>query len=55
VLDQRLLARAIAAEHAADLRDRDVALVDDQQPVVREVLDERGRRLAGRAARQVAE
>ena len=31
VLDQRLLARAIAAVHRADLRDRLVTLVDDQQ------------------------
>ena len=54
VLDQRLLARAVAAVHRADLRHRLVRLVDEQQEVLGEVVDQRRRRLARRAARQVA-
>ena len=45
-LDERLLARAVAAVHAADLRDGHVALVDDEQEVLGEVVEQRGRRLA---------
>ena len=45
VLDQRLLARPVAVVHPADLRHRHVDLVDDEQEIVREVVD------AGRAAR----
>ena len=51
---QRLLARAVAVVHAAHLRDGDVALVDDEERVRRQVVDERGRRLARGAAREVA-
>ncbi len=54
VLDQRLLARAIAAVHAAELGDGDVALVDDQQRVVRQVVEQGRRRLARRASREMA-
>ena len=54
VLDERLLARAVAAVHRADLRHGLVRLVDDEQEVLREVVDERGRRLARVAAREVA-
>ena len=50
VLGERDLARAVALVHAADLRHGHVALVDDAQEVFREVVDERVRRLAGRAA-----
>jgi hypothetical protein len=50
VLDQRLLAAAVAGVHAADLRHGLVRLVDDQQEVVGEVVEQRGRRLAGRPA-----
>jgi hypothetical protein len=45
---------AVALEHAADLRDRHVALVDEHQRVARQVVDQRRRRLAGLAAGQVA-
>ena len=51
VLDQRLLAREVAEEHAAHLRHGDVRLVDEQQPVVREVVEQRPGRRAGVAAR----
>ena len=54
VLDERLLARAVAAVHRADLRHRLVRLVEDEQEVLREVVDERRRRLARLAAREVA-
>ncbi len=50
VVDEVFLARAIALVHAAELADRDVALVDDHQRVVREIVDERRRRLAWLAA-----
>ena len=51
--DQHFLARAIAVIHAADLRHRLVALVDDDQRVGRQVVEQRRRRLARRAAGQV--
>jgi len=35
VLDQRLLAAAVTVVHAADLRDRHVALVDEEDPLAR--------------------
>ncbi len=54
VLDERLLARAIAAVHRLDLGHRLVRLVDDQQEVRREVVDERRRGLARLAPREVA-
>ena len=54
VLDQRDLARAVALVHAADLRHGDVALIDDANHVLGEVVDERERGLAGLAAVQVA-
>src|SRR5262245_52928622 len=53
VLDQRLLARAVAAVHAAELRDRDVALVHDEQGVARQIVEERRWRLTLLAAREV--
>ena len=53
-LDQRLLARAVAFVHRGDLRHRLVRLVDEQQVVLGEVVDQRRRRLARGAARQVA-
>ena len=43
-VDQRLLARAIALVHAADLRDRLVRLVDEHDVVGREVVEQRVRR-----------
>ena len=51
VLDQRFLARAIAAVHRADLRHRLVRLVDDEQEVLGKVVDQRRRRLARARAR----
>ena len=46
VVDEVLLARAVALVHAADLRDRHVALVDEHERVARQVVDQRRRRLA---------
>ena len=51
---RRRLARPVAAEHAAELRHRDVALVDDDQRVARHVFEKGRRRLAGFAAGQIA-
>ena len=53
-LDQRLLPRAVAAVHAADLRYRDVTLVDHEEAVVGEVIEQRVGRVAGRATVQVS-
>ena len=53
VLHQGLLARAVALEHRPDLRNRYMALVDEQQPVRRQVIEQRRRRLARLPARQV--
>ena len=44
------LARAVASAHAADLRDRDVALVDEEQEILREIVEEAVRGGSGRAA-----
>ena len=49
VVDERLLARMVAVVHRAHLRQRHVAFVDKQQKIVREVVNERGRRGAGGA------
>ena len=49
VVDQRLLARAVALVHAADLGHRLVGLVDEADEVVREVVDQAVRPRAGRA------
>ena len=54
VVDEILLAAAIAEPHAVDLRNGGVAFVDEEQEVAREVVEERGRRLAGQAAGEVA-
>ena len=54
VLDQDLLARAIAAVHAVHLRQRDVRLVDEEQPILREEVDQTRRRRAGLAPGEVA-
>ncbi len=54
VLDERFLARAVAFVHAADLRNRRVALVDEQQRVVGQVVEQARRRLAGAAPREIA-
>ena len=49
VLDQRLLARPVAAVHRAHLRQRDVALVHEKQKILREIVQQRHRRAAGGA------
>ncbi len=53
VVDQILLACPVALVHAADLRDRHVALVDEDQRARRQIVDQRRRRLARAAPRQV--
>ena len=53
-LGQDRFAREVAPLHAADLRHRDVALVDDQQRVLREIFEQSRRRLARLAAGQIA-
>src|SRR5690606_4085940 len=45
VLDEHVLSRPIAAEHAAYLRQSHVGLVDEHQEVVREVVEQRRRLL----------
>lgn len=54
MVDQGPLARHVALEHRADLRDRHVRLVDDEQEVLGEVVEQRVGRGAGRAAVDVA-
>ena len=54
VLGEGDLAGAVALVHAADLRHRDVGLVDDAEEVLREVVDEGVGRLARRTAVQMA-
>jgi len=54
MLHQVALARTIALVHAPELRNGHVALVDEKQVVVGQVFDERGGRLAGGAAGEVA-
>ena len=46
IVDQGLLARAVAAVHGADLGDGDVALVDEEQGILGKVVEQGGRRLA---------
>ena len=53
-VDEDLLARPVVLVHPDDLRDRHVRLVDDEQPVRREVVEQRPRPAARLAARQVA-
>ena len=54
VFGERRLAAEVAAIHAADLRNGDVALVAEHQRVVRHVFEQRRRRLARLAAGEVA-
>ena len=53
VVDQDLLAGAVAVVHPAHLRQGHVRLVDDEQEVGREVVEQRRGRLAGGAAGEV--
>jgi hypothetical protein len=48
------LALAVAVVHPSHLRDALVALVDHHERILGQVVEERGRRFAGRAAREVA-
>ena len=50
VLDERVLARTVAAVHGAHLRQRDVALIDKEQKILRKIVQQRHRRAAGGAA-----
>src|SRR5690606_19601668 len=54
VFGERELAAVAAARHRADLRDRLVALVDEQQRVVGEVFEQRRRRFAGETSGEEA-
>ena len=54
VLDKRHLTRAVSLVHAADLRHRDMALVDDAQHVLGEIIYKRERGLARFATIQMS-
>ena len=54
VLHQRPLPREIALVHRAYLGNRDMGLVDEQEPVVREIVEQRPRRGPGVTSGQVA-
>ena len=54
VFGQRRLAAEVAAIHAADLRNGDVALVGEDERVVGKVFEQRRRRLARPAAGEIA-
>ena len=53
-VDEDLLARPVVLVHAHDLRDRHVRFVDDEQPVRREVVEQRPRPRSRLAASEVA-
>ena len=54
VVDEVLLAGAVAVPHAVELGDGDVGLVDEEEVVAGEVVEQGGRGLAGEAAGEVA-
>ena len=54
VFGERRLAAEVAAIHAADLRDGDMALIGEDERVVGQVFEKRRRRLAGLAAGEPA-
>ena len=54
VFGERRLAPIVAAIHAADLRDRHMALVGEDERVVGQIFEQGRRRLAGPAAGQIA-
>jgi len=54
IFGQRRLAAEVAAEHAADLRDGDVAFVGEHQRIIRDIFEQRRRRLAGTAPGEIA-
>jgi hypothetical protein len=49
-VDQRLLAGAVAVIHALQLRHGLMALVQEDQRIVRQVIEQRRRRLSGQPA-----
>ena len=52
--DQRLLARAVAVVHRANLRQGDVAFIDEDDVILREVIQQGIRRVAGLSAVEIA-
>ena len=54
IFGERRLAAEVAAIHAADLRDGDVALVGEDERVVGQIFEQGRRRLAGLAAGEIA-
>ena len=54
VLHQHRFARTVAGMHPADLRNRGVRLIDDQQIILREKIEQRGWARTGRATGDVA-
>ena len=54
VRHQHLLARAVAVIHAVQLRDGLVALVEKHDGIVRQIIEQGGRRFARQAAREMA-
>src|SRR5580704_11723407 len=54
VVDEVLLAAAVAMPHAVELRDSDVGLVDEDEEVAGEVVEEGWWRLAGETTGEVA-
>ena len=53
-IDQRLLARAVAVVHAAQLRNGLMGLVNEQKKILRHVIEQRGRGFAGKSAGKMA-
>ncbi|KFB74344.1 MAG: hypothetical protein AW09_000373 [Candidatus Accumulibacter phosphatis] len=53
VIDEVLLARAVALVHAADLRNRDMGLVDEHQRIGSQIVDQGGRGFTGLASREM--
>ena len=54
VFDQRFFARAVTVIHAVKLRHGLVRFVDEHQVIARKIIEQRRRRLAGQAPREVA-
>ena len=52
--DQRLLARAVAVIHRANLRQGDMAFIDEDDVILREVIQQGIRRVAGLSAVEIA-
>src|SRR5207302_2660873 len=53
-VDQSLFPRAVAMIHPAHLRNGLVRFVDEEQIILRDIIEQSGRRLAGKTARHVA-